>query len=449
MNFRWRRWSVPVTIVGLSLLALVACDFSDIGQTITATPNLTPLISIPTDTESIPLASPTASTTPFPSATLNPNATAAPVNTCTLVTKDEAASAIGEPVQDPIPAGGGCIYVDSGAGKYVMSFYALPSINTPEMITGRVYILVSYGVQIPSNDLTNLQALGKQGDAKGVVEGLLSLSKNPNGFSAEPVENVGDGAIWVSKVIGIYRQGFLLAARGDALVGLDILVTAARDESSVRDAASLVIRQMLVRLPPRFLVSFPTLVPTVTPTLRESLTPSVTGTLQSATASPKAHTPTVAASQSPVPTLVQTQTPVVTPTLKPPAFSVPIVSNEQVTYGGDCGLSLATITVTVVDPSQVSPIAKVDVFVRINDPIRGRTTDWKALSMRSDSRNLWLHTLNAETELTGHEQFANGFIEYYFSATNAASITAESPHYGVISNPLTLTACATATPTPR
>jgi hypothetical protein len=434
-------------IVGLSLLATLACDFSEIGQTITATPNLTPA-AVFTVTASAPLASPTASTTPFPSATLDPNATAAAVNTCTLVTKDEAASAIGEPVQDPIPAGGGCIYVDSGAGKYVMSFYALPSINTPEMITGRAYILMSYGVQIPSADLTNLQALGKQGDAKGVVEGLLTLTKNPNGFSAEPVENLGDGAIWVSKVLGVYRQGYLLAARGDALVGLDILVTSARDEASVRDAASLVIKQMLVRLPPRFLVSFPTLVPSVTPTLRVSLTPSLSSTHQTTTTSPQTRTPTAGASQSPVPTLVQTQTPVVTPTLKPPAFSVPIVSNDQVTYGGDCGLSLATITVTVADPSQVSPIAKVDVFVRINDPISGRTTDWKALPMRSDTHNLWLHTLNAETELAGHEQFANGFIEYYFSATNAAGITAESPHYGVISSPLTLSACATATPTP-
>jgi hypothetical protein len=445
-----RPWLKRWLALGLCGLVLLACDISQIGQTITATPNLTPATALSSATAIASPQTPIASASPFPSATFDPQSTAAPVNPCQLVNKDEAASAIGEPVVNPIPAGGGCIYTDSGAGHYIMSFYALPSNNTAELIAGRAYILVAYGIQVSQADLQNLQAQGKQGDAKGVVQGLVSLTENATSFTAQPIDGLGDGAIWVSRIAGQYRQAFLLAARGDALVGLDILVTVARDESSVRDAAVAVVKQMLVRLPQRFIVIFPTSIPTLAPTLASTLTPSATvsgqptATAHTATATVRPGT----ATQTLAPTQAQSQTVAGTPTLKPPAFSVPIVSNDQVTYGGDCGLSLTTITATVVDPSQVSPIATVNLVVRINDPISGRTTDWRTVPMKSDTHDLWLHTLNAETELPGHEQYANGFIEYYFSATNAAGITAESPHYGLLSYPLVLTACATATPTP-
>lgn len=447
MQRRSSRWWLAL---GLCVAGLLACDVSEIGQTITATPNLTPPSPLPA-TATVPIQTATASLTPFPSATLDPKATAALVNPCDLVHKDEAASAIGEPVVNPIPAGGGCIYTDSDAGHYVMSFYALPPNDTKQMIAGRVYVLVGYGLTIPETDLQNLQAQGQQGDAQGVVQGLLSLSKPATSFSAQPIDDLGDGAIWVSKVFGNLRQAFLLAARGDTLVGLDILVTSARDESSVRDAAVAVIKVMLERLPARFVVSFPTQVPTATATLATSPTPGPSAsqpTQGSPTATAKGPTATVTASATVPPTQAQSPTVPVTPTLKPPAFSVPIVSNDQVTYGGDCGLSLATITATVVDPSQVSPVKQVSLVVRVNEPVSGRTTAWNTLPMVSDTHDLWLHTLNAETELPGHAAFASAYLEYYFTATNAAGITAESPHYGVLSYPMVLTACATATPTP-
>lgn len=445
---KWYCWLA----LGLCAVALWACDVSELGQTITATPNLTPQTASAV-APTVPLQSPTASLTPFPSATLDPKATPVPLDICTLVNKDEAASAIGEPVLDPIAAGGGCVYVDSDTAQYVMSFYALPSNANATLIAGRTYILEAYGILIPQSDVQNLQALGKQGDAKGVVDGLLTLSKNPNGFTAEALDGVGDAGIWVSKVIGVERQGFLLTAHGTDLVGLDILVTSARDETSVRDAARAVVRAMLERLPQRYVVSLPTPVPTAT--LAISRTPSATGQATvtgTITKTVRAPTATVRATQTLAPsataTLAQTTSQAVTPTLKPPAFSVPIVSNDQVTYGGQCGLSLVTITATVVDPSEVSAIASVDLFVRVTDPLSGRATDWNKLAMRSDARDLWLRTVNAETELPGHDAYANGFIEYYFLATNAAGVTAESPHYGVLSNPLVLTACATSTPTP-
>jgi hypothetical protein len=341
-----------------------------------------------------------------------------------------------------IPAGGGCVYADSVIGRYLLSAYAVPATTT-EIITGRVYLLTAYGLQIQSTDVDNLKALGAQGDARGVIESLLSLTKNATGFTAQPIAELGDGAIWVSKNLGSVQQGFLLAARGDALVGIDIVVTSARADSSVRESAVRVVGQMLTRLPLRFIVAIPTLVPTVTPTPtgQPSLTPP-TNVPVTPTATRPSETP---ATLAPSPT-AGTVTATVTLTLKPPAFSVPIVSSNQLTYGGQCGLSLAAVTVTVADPSLVSPIAAVALFVRVNDPASGQVTDWTALPMRSDGHSIWLGIINAETALPGHEKFPTAAVEYYFAATNAAGITAESPHYGVQSNVLTLTACATPIP---
>lgn len=426
-------------IASLGLALSLACNLSALGQTITATPNLTPRLDPPLVNTVSPQPSPTppSTNTTFPTATLDPLATPVSVDPCALITQDNAASAIGEPVQAGIVAGGGCVYVDSDRGQYFLSAYAIPSTNTPTLIEGRVYLLVAYGAQVSQPQLANLQALGVQGNAAGVIESLLSLTKTTATFSAQSIDGLGDGAIWVSKLNGAVRQSFLLVARGDALVGLDLIVTYARDESSVRDSAIAALRQMLDRLPPRFIVSFPARVPTPLPTLATSqpnptLSPtrSLTLTDRSPTATPSVGSPTV-----PAP-----------PTLKPPAFSIPIVSSNQVTYGGSCGLSLVSFTVTVADPSQVSPITKASVFVRVNDPATGQVTEFTELPLRPDRNDVWLAILNVETQLPGHEKFTNAALEYYFSATNTNAASAESPRYGVQSNRLTLTACETPTP---
>ena len=101
---------------------------------------------------------------------------------------------------------------------------------------------------------------------------------------------------------------------------------------------------------------------------------------------------------------------------------------------------------TVADPSQISPITAVALFVRVVDPATGESTAWNSLPMRQDSRSVWLGALNAETQLPGHEKYAKAAVEYYFTATNSAGGTAESPHYGVKSHIVTLTACVTPTP---
>ena len=122
MSQQLRRRLTMATVATLGLVGALACDLGAIGQTITATPgsNLgASAASQAVPSAAVPLETPTASGTAFPTATLDPNATPAPVNPCLLVTKDEAASAIGAPVMDPVAAGGGCIFVDSAVGRYV------------------------------------------------------------------------------------------------------------------------------------------------------------------------------------------------------------------------------------------------------------------------------------------------------------------------------------------
>jgi hypothetical protein len=446
MRNRSRLWALASCWLVWSL----ACDFSGLGQTITATPNLTPLNSSSPTGSIPPQPSPTftITTTPFPSATLDPQATPVLIDPCNLISQDEAASAIGEPVQPGESVGGGCVYVDSSVGHYFLSIYAVPSNSAATLIEGRAFVLTTFGVLVSQSDLKNIQSLGTQGDATGVIDSLLTLTESTSTLSAQSIENVGSKAIWVSKINGAVRQSFLLAARGESLVGLDLIVTYARDESSVRDSALAVLRHMLDLLPGRFVVSVPTIRPTQTPTRTITRTPqsSPTGSALAATGS---VVPSLIPSATGTPTAasgIGSQTVTVTPTLKPPAFSVPIVSSNQLTYGGSCGLSLVSVSVTVADPSQVSPITKVSLFARLNDPVSGRTTEFSEVPLQMDLNNIWFGILNAETQLPGHEKFIQAYVEYYFLATNTAGSSAESPHYGVQSNQLTLMACVTPTP---
>jgi hypothetical protein len=439
-----------LALATLGLVAGLACDLSQIGQTITATPGATSSLALAVSPEFS--HTPAASITVFPTATLDPRATAAAVNPCSLVTQDEATTAVGEPVMAPVPAGGACVFVDSSVGRYLLSAFAVPSSGTGPLIAGHLYLLSSYGIRSAAAALPNVQALGGQGDATGVVDSFLSLAVKPDGYTAEPVGKTGDRAIWVSKVLGTVRQGFLLAARGSDMVGVDIVVTYARDEKSVRDAAAYVVARIISRLPPRFVISIPTALssPTLSPGSSPAASPGSTGVAASLSAAPSATRATgtraVTATTRLEPAATATSAAPLTATLKPPAFSEPILAGDALIYGGNCGLSLMTFSITVADPSQVSAITSVQVHVRVVDPATGQTGAWNSLPMVADARSVWLGTLNSETQLPGHEEFGKALVEYYFSATNSNGGSAESPHYGVLSKPLTLSACSTPNP---
>jgi hypothetical protein len=126
---------------------------------------------------------------------------------------------------------------------------------------------------------------------------------------------------------------------------------------------------------------------------------------------------------------------------------VPVASTDQFFYGGACGTPVVTITATVVDPGNGGGIVNVSIFFRLVNEAVGQATEWASLPMRNEGGAIWSRAFFSERDIPGYNTFESAALEYYIVAFNAAGLGAESPHYGVQSNPLTLSACPRPTPT--
>jgi hypothetical protein len=419
-------------------LALAACGVSTSPTAAsTGTTSTTPLVS-PTQTGT---PAPTNTATPRFVPTRDPNITPIPVIPCSLISAVEASAVLGAPVGDARPTPGGCLYFDSSVGQYVLSYFVLPAEYSAQSISGHITLLNSFGAHITTAQTTDLQNLALTGDILGVLEGLAAPLANPVGYTVAR-DNIADGSLWVSREASFVRQGMLLVARGDSLIGVDLVVTSARDDVSLRVSALSLAGQLLERLPEHFTLLTASSQPS--PTLPFTTLQPTTVTSPQPSPAPGTTVPASATSQ---PTLTSTRAPVTSqPTLKPPAFSVPILSSDTLFYGGTCGSNLQTVTVKVIDASGISPIASVAVIVRLVGQ-GGETAGVKALPMRSEGANVWLRTLIVEQDLLGYEDFTNAAIEYYFFATNGAGVSAESLHYGLTDVPLRLLKCPQGTAT--
>lgn len=367
-----------------------------------------------------------------PDATLDANPTPILLNPCSLVTQGEAASVVGEPVSKPIRAGGGCIYVDTSSQRHVLTAFAVTAPDVADTIEGHLYLLGSFGLQFSAEDLAQLQAMGASGDMKGAVEKVIVMAEGGTGYKAEKVDGLGDAAMWATKELGIVRQAFVLVARGDAMMGLDMVVTSARDDISLRDMAKALAERMLDRLPERFSILITTPTPAIAITVIPATlltTTAITGTVQPNTAVP--------ASPTPVP-----QTPTSTPNVEPPAFSQPVLSSNQIVYGGSCGTKLVTITVKVIDPTNVYGIQSAFLAVRlVESAAGGNTTAWTLLPMRSEGNDIWSRSIFSETDIPDYNSFPSAVVEYYFAATNGIGVMGQSLHRG-----FELISCAAASP---
>jgi hypothetical protein len=427
----------PPLVLCLCALTLAACGTITPTVTSTSTQTSTPVES-PTQTGT---PAPTNTATPRIVPTRDPSITPVAVIPCLLITGVEASAALGAPVGDPNPTQGGCLFFDSDAGQYALSYFVLPAEYSAQAISGHVLLLNTFGAQITPTQTEELQQMGTIGDMLGVIEGLAEPLVNLTEITSAR-EDLGDDALWASRQYSYVRQGMLLVARGDALIGIDLVVTSGRDEASLRASALSMATQLLERLPEHF-----TLLGSVTsPTPALPTEPvEVPTPITSPSASPGPGT-TVPASPTPQPPVIPTTAVAVAATLKPPAFSAPVLAGDTISYGGTCGTNLQTVTVKVIDASGISPITTVSIAVRLVGQ-GGQVTDWKALPMRAEGSNVWLRTLIVEQDLPGYEQFTTAAVEYYFLATNSSNVSAESLHFGLNEVPLRLVQCPQDTPT--
>ncbi|HLF01516.1 MAG TPA: hypothetical protein VI547_06040 [Anaerolineales bacterium] len=423
----------------ISSILLQACKASE--AVLTATPSSGPALNPPATPLIIGTATvtpePSATVTRLPTATTDPSATAVVLDPCTLITQAEAASVLGEPVSDGALLGGGCVFVDTAAAQHIVSVYAVPANSAYDVLTGHMFLLTAFGLQINTLQNGEIKSLALAGDSVGVVDRLIYITDGNTLFASQRVNGLGDSAIWISRVAGTVRQSFLIVARGQSVAGIDLVVTSLRAEESARDSAKAMMETILSRLPAKFTLGSTQPVSTAPPS------PTLSGTPPTPTPSPSGTQPTVDPTLTPL-TLPSTPT----AQIKPPAFSVPVVSTDQFFYGGACGTPVVTITATVVDPGNGGGIVSVSIFFRLVDSLAtGQVTEWTSLPMRNEGGPVWSRAFFSERDIPGYNSFLSASLEYFIVAFNAAGLGAESPHYGLQTNKLTLSACPAPTPT--
>jgi hypothetical protein len=165
---------------------------------------------------------PQASVTPVPAAatgaspTAVPAATAAPtdgvpagtptsvpttaagepvtVDACALLTREEAAALLGEPVNEATHSGGGCQYAESEALVHVAGVWAAQGEPAKGTLGTRLFVLGFFGLQLDPADRDALAALDAAGEHRAFLERLAVLSQGTTAFSAQAPTGLGDAA---------------------------------------------------------------------------------------------------------------------------------------------------------------------------------------------------------------------------------------------------------------
>jgi Tol biopolymer transport system component len=266
----------------LFLLTGLACDLSQVVPQATHTSPAQP-------TEPASIVGGVAQQT-LPTLTQNPQEPVVTLDPCTLLSRDDAAAILGEPVNEAKINGGACTYSNAANGVYVVSAYALQGQQTQDQWSGRLFLLGMFGLQIEQPSLDEIKALDAAGDQKAILAKISALAAGNSAFISRSLDGIGESAYWAWKDLGNgVRQGFLIAVKGDVLAGMDIVHGENLDESIALAQASKLVTRIFDRLPPRFTIQLivptptslpptevPTLVPIPSPTLVPISLPSPT-----------------------------------------------------------------------------------------------------------------------------------------------------------------------------
>lgn len=199
---------------------------------------------------------------------VTPGPTTGPVvlDICSLLTQDEAAQALGEPVKN-VATDTSCIYSDAATGKYEIGAYAFQGAESFNFWDSRVYLLSIFGLQIDQSSVDEIKAWDAVGNHKAVIEKLTLLSSGQSDpqFVARGLSgDWGDVAFWFWKDPGNgMRQGFVVAVKGDVLAGVDLVHGEKSDEAAAFEVAHQTLLRLFERLPARFTVPLAT--PTIPP----------------------------------------------------------------------------------------------------------------------------------------------------------------------------------------
>jgi hypothetical protein len=164
---------------------------------------------------------------------------------------------------------GACAYSNASDALYMVSAAAAQDQETSGILQGQMMMLGLGGVQLNEASVNKLRSLAESMDYRGFFTELVAISQGAPTMTARLVEGGGnDVAYWVWVSAQSRRQGAFVAARGQTLVNINLIVADTRTEEAMLAAATSLADQVFGRLPSRFTLAMPTTqAPSPTPTL--------------------------------------------------------------------------------------------------------------------------------------------------------------------------------------
>lgn len=178
---------------------------------------------------------------------------------CTLVMAAEAEAILGQPVGPASPMSGACAYSSASDAIYMVSAAAAQDEEASNILQGQMMMLGLGGVQLDEASVNNLRSLAEGMDYKGFFTELVAISQGAATMKTQLVEDSeNDVAYWVWVSAQSRRQGGFVAARGQTLVNINLIVADTQTEEVILAAATSLADQAFGRLPTKFTLAAPT-----------------------------------------------------------------------------------------------------------------------------------------------------------------------------------------------
>ncbi len=197
------------------------------------------------------------------------------LDACTLITAAEAEVILAEPAGTPTALTGTCIYSNAKDALYLVSVAAAQEQESIGILQGQMMMLGMGGAQFDEVAITKMKSLAEALDYQGFFSELVAVSGNAPTFQARLVEDASSDLVywtWISAQTR--RQGAYVAARGQTLVNVNLVVADTQTEEAMLAAAKAQAEQAFARLPAKFTLAAPEQAPTQEATLAPTLEPT-------------------------------------------------------------------------------------------------------------------------------------------------------------------------------
>jgi hypothetical protein len=244
-----------LTCVLISLVIL-ACNLGNLADPgVVSSPIVPEIIPSETSVAAAPTLQPESSATIVQS----DNPVKSVLIPCDLVTPAEVENILKEPASPPKEMSGGCTFTNAKDGMYAFTVAAAQEKETSGILQGQVMLLGFAGVPLDQAFMGKIKPLAESLDFKEFFTEVVAASKGSESVKARLFTGGGNDLVyWAWLTAQNRRQGAFVAARGNTLVSINLVVADTQTEETMLAASSTLANQIFTRLPEKFSLAMPT-----------------------------------------------------------------------------------------------------------------------------------------------------------------------------------------------